>query len=992
MMLASPRNVKSSIAYTGTGAGAVPIQQQISTVIVQDNDPILIGVSRNIPLAFFDEEDKPQGIFIDILDAIAKAEGWDIAYVFCEWSDCLSSLESGQIQLIAAIAYSDERAAQFDFNTEAIFTNWGQVDVHKDSDIQSILDLNGKRVALNPDHIHTPAFLNLTDEFDIQIEIIESENFNQSLQMVHEGEADAAVTNRLQSIFVENELDIQEAPIVFNPVNIKIAATKGQHEALLAAIDQHLVLMKADPSSVYYQSLSNWIDYFGRPLPQQQTPSWIRPVILTFLALLALFVCFTLLLRQQVRVHTRQLSQSESQLRAIFENSGDAIAVTKANEHVIVNDAYLEMFGYSSLHDLAYVPLLIAPQAREEFRHYLQQYIQGLSTPDIYETRGLRRDGSEFDMQTRISIYELEKVVYTVILARDITRQKQAKLALQKSERILAVAQSIAKLGSWEWNAVTNNVFFSDEMYAILGLDKQVILSMQFIEGLVHPDDMLRYQKWQEHPARSAGGGAIELQIVRADGATRIVSMMRETVYDNAGNLTGAIGTLQDVTEKRATETHLRQLSRVVEQSSLSVIITNLTGEIEYVNPAFLQATGYQFEEIVGQIPKILQPGQTNPGSTQQLLQTITSGRIWRGELLNKKKDGQPFWESVSISAVFDDHGNIINYLSIQEDITAYKEIQTQLGLWNRELQMLNRATQSIGSTLELDKILKIMLQEIKLLFDVTECSVWLLEAETGDLVCQHVADPTATALLHYRLPPGKGLAGWVASNGQSLLIHDAGQDRRHQNNIDEQLGQAARSMLVVPLRIQHKITGILQVVDKMPNRFTQRDLQLMESLAAFAVNAIENAQLHQNLQTQLETLKQTQNRMIQSERLAAIGELIAGIAHELNNPLASVVLYSQLAQSRSLDDRLKHELEQIVSQANRASGIVQGLLDFARQRPSERKIVQINEVLRATLKLLEYELRTHNIQVESRLDADLPLLSADPQQWQQVFVNLINN
>ena len=137
---------------------------------------------------------------------------------------------------------------------------------------------------------------------------------------------------------------------------------------------------------------------------------------------------------------------------------------------------------------------------------------------------------------------------------------------------------------------------------------------------------------------------------------------------------------------------------------------------------------------------------------------------------------------------------------------------------------------------------------------------------------------------------------------------------------------------------------------------------------------------------------RQMQERLLQAEKLAALGELISGVAHELNNPLTAVMGYAQLLQAAPVDEQMRADLQCIYEQAERASRIVQNLLDFARKRPPERKLVDLNELLERTLALRSYELRVENIQVITELDETLPRTLADPHQMQQVFMNIIVN
>jgi len=147
-----------------------------------------------------------------------------------------------------------------------------------------------------------------------------------------------------------------------------------------------------------------------------------------------------------------------------------------------------------------------------------------------------------------------------------------------------------------------------------------------------------------------------------------------------------------------------------------------------------------------------------------------------------------------------------------------------------------------------------------------------------------------------------------------------------------------------------------------------------------------------EELEKTVETLKAMQAQLIQSEKLSAMGEFVAGIAHELNNPLTSVVGFAELLQQADLNERHRRFLDLIVLSAQRCHKIVESLLSFARQHKPERKPVKLHEVVESSVAILQYQLRTSNIQVVTRFDPNLPRVMADRHQLQQVFVNLINN
>jgi PAS domain S-box-containing protein len=135
---------------------------------------------------------------------------------------------------------------------------------------------------------------------------------------------------------------------------------------------------------------------------------------------------------------------------------------------------------------------------------------------------------------------------------------------------------------------------------------------------------------------------------------------------------------VRDITERKRMEEKLRQLSRAVEQSPASIVITNRAGDIEYVNPKFVQVTGYTLAEVLGKNPRVLKSGEKSPEAYRELWQTITAGKEWNGEFHNKKKNGELYWESASISPIRDLAGHVTHYVGVKEDITTRKQTEAE--------------------------------------------------------------------------------------------------------------------------------------------------------------------------------------------------------------------------------------------------------------------------------------------------------------------------
>ena len=183
---------------------------------------------------------------------------------------------------------------------------------------------------------------------------------------------------------------------------------------------------------------------------------------------------------------------------------------------------------------------------------------------------------------------------------------------------------------------------------------------------------------------------------MKQDGSLAFVDTSLTPVKDKDGDVIYIIPEGRDITELKLVEETVHKLSQAIQQSNVIVVITDLEGNIEYVNPRFCESTGYKYDEIIGKNPSILKSGETPDEEYRELWKTITSGNEWRGEFHNKKKSGELYWENASISPIRDIEGNIINFLGIKEDITDKKSAEQDLLKSEERYRSLIEATTSI--------------------------------------------------------------------------------------------------------------------------------------------------------------------------------------------------------------------------------------------------------------------------------------------------------
>jgi len=282
---------------------------------------IRVGVWNNPPVVLQDENGQWRGIAVDTLRYIADQKNWKLEFVSGSFADHLNNLQQHNIDILSAIAYSDKRAKKYTYTQNSLISNWGLVYAQANSKIGSLLELEGKRIAVMRNNIHEKAFRDLAEKFGVKLELIEYNNFNDVMQSVHSGETDAGVANRLYGALNANSYQLVETGIVFNPINIHFASPHAEHSALLETIDQQLNALKVDKDSAYYSALNHWMNQ----APTIHFPKWLIWLALGLFGIVLLMIGITVLLRRQVASRTRDL-QAEVDERCKTQERLDRLA------------------------------------------------------------------------------------------------------------------------------------------------------------------------------------------------------------------------------------------------------------------------------------------------------------------------------------------------------------------------------------------------------------------------------------------------------------------------------------------------------------------------------------------------------------------------------------------------------------------------------------------------------------------------------------------
>jgi len=305
---------------------------------------VKVGIAQNPPKTLINAAGKAEGIFVDILEAIAKEEGWELRYIPGTWEQNYLRLQKGELDLIPDMAYSEERSQIFSFHKIPVLSSWSQVYARKGLELRSLADIGNKRIAVLEKSIQQQTLQMMATGFGKQVKFISVASFDEAFQAVADNKADLVVTNYLFGGMNARKYGLVDTAIVMEPATLFYASLKGRNLDLLKAIDIQLDTMMHTPLSVYYQTIQKWTSQdIGYRLPQNLKLALILVGVILLFSIIAAFV-----LRHQVRVRTRELQESniEMEHRIIRRTAELADAMQRAQEADTLKSAFLATMSH----------------------------------------------------------------------------------------------------------------------------------------------------------------------------------------------------------------------------------------------------------------------------------------------------------------------------------------------------------------------------------------------------------------------------------------------------------------------------------------------------------------------------------------------------------------------------------------------------------------------------------------------------------------------
>ena len=548
----------------------------------------------------------------------------------------------------------------------------------------------------------------------------------------------------------------------------------------------------------------------------------------------------------------------------------------------------------------------------------------------------------------------------------DITDRKQLEDTLRKYAKEIQDLYDNAPCG---YHSIDSNGLFvkiNGTELKMLGYDAHEIVGVKSFFDLLEPESR---EALHDNFTRFKEVGyvnGLEYTLVRKDGSKFPVLLSATCIKDDHGNFVMSRGTLIDITERKKTDEILRKLSMAVEQSPVTIVMTDTNGNIEFVNPMFTSLTGYTQKEVLGTNSNILKYGNLDAEVYKKMWDTISSGNVWEGDFSNKKKTGELFFEHAKISPLKNSDGIITNYIAIKENVTQRKIAEDLLCQSERRFkQLFNQSNDAIIIIRSSD-------------YSIIDCNEG---AETMFGYCME-------ELIGYDIFS-------LMANPDRSFISLVG-------NVDKNYWPIEKISMLRKDGSYLLVSGKFKVV----------------TLNSDEVFYCSFCDITDRIRLEEEALA-AQARLIQADKMASLGLLVSGMAHEINNPNNCILFNSELlvktwnsampilekfyrengdfklgsfkfSETRDIISKL---FSGLVDGAERIRSIVDMLKDFSRQDNGDiLASFDVKKVITNAIAIVNHEIkkRCNHFYMES--GQEIPPAIGNAQQVEQVMVNLIMN
>ncbi|MEI8201056.1 MAG: PAS domain S-box protein [Eubacteriales bacterium] len=637
------------------------------------------------------------------------------------------------------------------------------------------------------------------------------------------------------------------------------------------------------------------------------------------------------------------LIENENRLAQVAEQSRTVIwEVDVEGKYTYISDVAEIVYGYSSGElNCRYIYEIVPPDTIQSFKVSCLEILQSGICLNNYERQVLRKDGTVIWVSTNGAplFDDNNNIIGFRGADNDITGRKAAE---DETRKFRAIADQ-ANYGT-AISTLDGELIYVNDAYAKMhGWEKEALVGKN-LALLYNPEQNERVDMLLE-PVKKAGGGfaAEEVWHTRKDGTHFPTLMSAKNIVDSGGKAIFMSATVIDITEMKQKEKEIQRLSVAIEQSPVAIVITDLQGYIEYVSPAFEVITGYKPDEVIGKHTRILNSGTTKPEVYHDMWDTILAGRIWKGEWINKKKDGELFFESVSINPVYDEEGRMTSFLAVKENITQRKKAEEAL----------------IKSE-----------EQFRSLFTKSPVSIIIHDKDSGEILD---CNPAACRILGVSsLPEIKDYKDYYNPpySMEDYLARVKSVSQSGPQQFEWQIKKATGETIWENVNLTAlEINGVLRIIATATD--TTRQKQAEQDKVA---------------------------RQVAEEANRTKSAFLSNMSHEIRTPLNAIIGFAQiLRRDITLAPRQSEQVQTILRSGEHLINLINDILDLSKIEAGHFTINEeefsLQDMLSDLQMMFSLRAKEKKLYFAFEKDENLPaFLYSDEAKLRQIFINLIGN
>ncbi|MEO8063652.1 MAG: PAS domain S-box protein [Pseudomonadota bacterium] len=710
--------------------------------------------------------------------------------------------------------------------------------------------------------------------------------------------------------------------------------------------------------------------------------------------------------------HGLQISEERHLL--IVETALDAV-VTMNNKGAVTgwNAQAERVFGWTRVEVMGreLSELIIPERLRDDHRRGMQRYIEtGLARVlnKRVELTALHRGGNEFPVELAITPIGFgEDLVFSAFI-RDITGRNRAEAALRESEQRFRSTANSAPVLIWMSAHDKRCIWFNQRWLDFVGRDMEQELGDGWCDNL-HPADFDRALDTYHAAFDARRPYEMEYRLQREDGAWRWLLERGTPNLGPTGEFEGYIGTCIDITEHRETVEQLRENRarfKTLAESLPQMIWTCMRdGYCDYLSRQWLDYTGRSEAQQLGR--GYLE--QVHPDDREKVhmewARVIGTGDNFDMSFRIRRFDGIYRWFKTRAVPLRDPAGRILKWFGSNTDIEDFVTADRKLKIQLERMQLLDRTTHAIPMHQEPRKVFEVVLRSLEENLAITFGCLCLYQAEPELLTVVCVGDRSVALARQIGLSEQSQIEideNSLARCVRAELLYEPDIEGSRFPFPARLATGGLRALVAAPLMVENEVLGLLVVAKNQPGSFTSDDCEFLRQLSSHVALAGQQARLYGALQDAYHDLRETQQTVMQQERLRALGQIASGIAHDINNALSPAALYAQsmLTHETTLSDRARDQLTVMQRAIEDVARTVQRMRAFYLPRGLELTLapVDLNKILLEVMDLTRARWsnmpleRGAVVHVETQFAPDVPQILGAENELRDAFTNLLLN